>query len=566
MSKNLAILFVLILLMSSCALNIEKRHSLYGERKFKWTVQDRTVRIFMDKEGLYYPETYIKDKELKRVNGSLREWYHKNPIQLKAICKQYGVDSTGSDVDAIVDRINDAIIKSIAESININMYHFTTLNVLVHGYRKKAYNSFPGITRSSRKDNQKLAGSLTLGSYRDVLYMEVYWDGYFFGIGHKTNEMGMAFHKYATPSAVNAGLGLRKLLTKINKNKEINIVTHSLGALVGCEALFNASETVLPEANAMENNISTPGVNPIKLSMIAPAIGSEVFTKYNSRNPDSSTGKDNYRLSVGYNEYDYALLKHYKGAVLSYGHLSPVDSGNTSLGCNYNGDVAKMMANISATVDTFNFSKNGKKKARGHFLIGTYLSNETKFAELADYIGEKKIDEEIYAQKLAEKIKNLKGAEKRAYEAKMREQARKELEAKRKAAAIEREKARKQREVDRKAAEKQRMKDREKAANERKAAERERMKQREMESKQKAADRAKQAKEKEMARRQAEKEKEAERANKAAEKKAADKAKEAERRAAEKAKAEERRAAEKAKEAERKQAEAEKRAAQKNKK
>ncbi len=227
MTKNLAVLFAMIILLSSCALNIEKRHALYGERKFKWTVQDRTVRIFLDREGLYYPDLYIKDKELKQVNGSLRQWYHTHPAQLNAICKQYKVDSSGTDVDAIVDRLNDAIVKTTAETINLNMYHFNTLNVLIHGYRKKGYNSFPGITRSSRKDNQKLAGSLTLGSYRDVLYMEVYWDGYFFGIGHNSNEMAQAFHRYATPNAVNAGLALRKLLTKINKTKDINIVTHN---------------------------------------------------------------------------------------------------------------------------------------------------------------------------------------------------------------------------------------------------------------------------------------------------------------------------------------------------
>lgn len=566
MNRLLAVLIALTILMSSCALNIQKHHALYGERKFKWTVQDRTVRVFMDKEGLYYPDAYIKDKELKRVNGSLREWYHKNPVQLTAVCKQYNVDASGSDQDAVIDRLNDAIIKTTAETINTNMYHFTTLNVLVHGYRRKGYNSFPGITRTSRKENQKLAGSLTLGSYRDVLYLEVYWDGYFFGRGHNAKDMANAFHSYATPNAVNAGLGLRKLLTRIKKNKEVNIVTHSLGAVVGCEALFNASGAVLPEANAAENNISTPGVNNIKLCMIAPAIGSDVLAKYNSRNPDSATGKDNYQLSIAYNEYDYALLKQYKGAVLSYGRLSPVDSGNTSLGCNYQGDIGKAMGIVApATIDTFNFSKCNKKKAKGQFLISTYLKNTTKFAEMADHLGEKKADEEAYAKILADRIKNLKGAEKRAYEAKMRAEARVQLEAKRKADGIAREKARKEREKERAAAEKQRMKEREKAAAERKAAERQRMKEREIASKEKAAERMQQTKEKENERRAAEKAKAQERAQKEAEKKAAEREKAAEKKAAEKAKADEKRATEKAKAEEKKQAEAERRAAEKEK-
>lgn len=555
MNKNLALLFVLAFFMSSCALNINKHHALFGERKYKWTVQDRTVRIFIDKEGLYYPDMYINDKELKRSNGSLRDWYHRNPSMLNAACKMYKVDSSGSDVDAIVERLNDAIIKATAETININMRHFSTLNVLVHGFRRKAYNTFPGFTPSSRKDYQKMAGALTIGTARDVLYLEVYWDGYYFSMAHNVKDKANAFHSYATPNAVNAGLGLRKLLTKIKKNKDINIVTHSLGAAVGVEALFNASGTLLPQAVAAENNISTPGVNNIKLCMIAPALGSEVFAKYNSRNPDSSTGKDNYHVSVVYNINDIALQK---------GSLKPTDSGNTSLGCD-SADVAKMQGNIAPSEAlAFNFSKNGKKKNKGHFVNSTYLKN-AKFQEVAEYIGERKADEEIYAKVLAEKIKNLKGAEKRAYDAKMREQARKAQEAKRKADAIAREKARVEREKERKAAEKQRTKEREQAAAERRAAERERMKQREAESKQKAADRAQQVKEKEIARKAAEKEKAAERDRAAAEKRAAEKEREAAKKRAAAEKEAAKKAAEKEKAEARKQAEAEKRAAEKQK-
>ncbi len=564
MNKNWALLFVLACFMSSCALNIEKRHALYGERMDKWMVQDRTVRVFLDKDGLYYPEMYISDKELMKLNGSLREWYHHNPAKLSQLYRKYSVDSTG-DMDYAIDRLNDAIVKTHTDAINVNMQHFSTVNVLIHGHRKKAYGSFPGITRSSRKDNQKLAGSLTLGTYRHVLYVEVYWDGYFFGIGHNSKEMANAFQNHATPNALNAGLSLRKLLTKIER-REINIVTHNLGALVASEALFNASAGILPTALAGEAGTNTPSKNPIKLCMIAPAIGADLFKNYSNRTPDSIGTGDNYELSVVYNEYDLATRKIYKGILLSSGHSSPTENGNTSLGCNHDRDVAKMINNVApAKVDTFDFSRNGGKKSNCQFLNGCYLKNEVKFQAVAEYLGDKKADEEAYTKEMLKRNKNLKGAAKRAYEAKMREEARRQLEAKRLEDAKQRDIERKQREIERKEADKQRAKERAQATAERKAAEKERMDAKMRENKEKAIERDKALKEREVQRKIAEKEKAVQRDQMEAQKRIAEKEKAAEKRRMEDEKANMRRNAEKEKAAEKRRMEDEKRAAEKEK-
>ena len=103
----------------------------------------------------------------------------------------------------------------------------------------------------------------------------------------------------------------------------ITIISHSLGAEVACNLLFNDNENA---------GFATPKQN-IEVCLVAPAISKKKFKNYYNRNKENHfVDSDNYRLTVIYNELDFVLSKTSKilGIRISFSRIY----GNTRLGCN----------------------------------------------------------------------------------------------------------------------------------------------------------------------------------------------------------------------------------------
>ena len=151
-----------------------------------------------------------------------------------------------------------------------------------------------------------------------------------------------------------AGKALKKIVSGIN-SETITFVTHSLGAKVAVFALFNVDNDLLP----------TLSNSRINICLIAPAISAEViFDNYYKRNSKVDfKSKDNYKISIVYNEQDFVLLK--KDPIVGWFGPGPFEYGNTTLGCNYN-NVAKALKTKfllklqNSPIELFNFAFVGK--------------------------------------------------------------------------------------------------------------------------------------------------------------------------------------------------------------
>jgi hypothetical protein len=118
----------------------------------------------------------------------------------------------------------------------------------------------------------------------------------------------------------------------------ITIVTHSLGARLAAEALFNntgrqdyqKNDTALKIAELRK--IPTPTVE-VRLGIIAPATpGPQTFGGFNKRSPENINANQNNvtRIVIGYDPFDFANNKD-PFRIISFARVD----GYTTLGCNY---------------------------------------------------------------------------------------------------------------------------------------------------------------------------------------------------------------------------------------
>ncbi len=363
--KKIIIVFLLFLptviaLNAQTACSGNSNSSFFGERdKMLAPAAANVVRVFMDKSGFYYPEMYIADEEMERNCSSLKDWYSANPEKLKLLCGQYHVDNQLS-ADEKIGRLNDSVANSYVRAINQKTKEYTTVDVLIHGFRKKAYGNVGGTSSYSINDYGHFEQVLSVPGTKN-LYVEIYWDGKFITPAQSYKYRGFKlFENSAIPNAGNAGVELRRVVSGIQCDN-LNVITHSLGARVGCELLFNASKGALAD----EKVLQTPAQKKIRLCMIEPAIGADLFDDYYSRNTAFDfKSKDNYELGMIYNENDFVLLKNYQWKFIKI-VSSPLEYGNTSLGCNYKECIPALQKTFAANYPNsvletpFNFSDVG---------------------------------------------------------------------------------------------------------------------------------------------------------------------------------------------------------------
>ena len=352
---------------------------LFGENTTRMPVCDsNTVRVFMDKNGDYYPPgIFINDNTLYKSGGALRDWYRQNPGSFDTICTKFGIPAI-SNINDRVALLNKKICLRFADLLN--QQSGKQLFMLVHGFRKRAYDKPDLFTYLATTDNEilkKTISNMTPGN--NNIYIEIYWDACYFKPAKALKDEGfIIFRDQAVENANNVGLALRQFVTDLN-TRDLNIVTHSLGARVACNILFNltSAATLYP---------MIPTDKKVKTCFIAPAIGSGLFENFYQRSRAGLPvpNPDNYEICVAYNRYDYLLRKEGRILGITFSNRGATAFANTSLGCDYNNDIKKLQdmfaAQFRSTKPPLMVDVTAGKSMMNH-LVKSYCNNP-KFRNL----------------------------------------------------------------------------------------------------------------------------------------------------------------------------------------
>ena len=271
---------------------------------------ENVTRVFLDKNGHVYPLSDIDENLFRNAN-----------YELKKLSRLVSVN-TDTSYWTWQKRQNE-FSEKLASKLNGEISSEQNLYIFIHGFRKPAA-PINGDT-SAHADYGFMRERINQATGKENYFLEIYWDGMYLKPEHSLKfivSLGKMFKKQAKENAENAGLGLRKVISKIEKN-DITVITHSLGAEVLTSLLFNAKE---------KEEEATPHQR-INICMAAPAISKKEFKRYYNRSLENPfIGRDNYNLTIIYNEEDFVLSKAYKflGVKLSFSRRY----GNTRLGCN----------------------------------------------------------------------------------------------------------------------------------------------------------------------------------------------------------------------------------------
>lgn len=340
---------------------------LFGERD----LQENKIALYFDRYGNVYPNYSIPDSSLLSCSGNLAEWYKCNPKQFAAISDLYHCPAAEFNTENL-NALQDSIVASVWKKINGETNQ--TVTFLIHGYRK----SFRDIERgmSSVHEFNLLKRQLNNQQLKSNLYVEVYWDGTYnccFGTNRKLNDSLFRQFELAQQYAPIIGLSLRKIMNGVQAEK-INIIAHSLGSKIAVSSLFNLNFS----------NVETPDNRVVNICLIAPAIsGVEIFEHYYDRmSAVNFSRQDNYRLFILYNEKDFVLRK--KDNKIGLFGPGTTRYGNTSLGCNYKGELTRLERYFeehfpASVIETQHLNSIGKNHSLGYFAYDDNLHCMVEF-------------------------------------------------------------------------------------------------------------------------------------------------------------------------------------------
>jgi hypothetical protein len=297
------------------------------------------VRIYMDKFGYFYPDTNIaiytsiffdmKGKghlDSDTTNGNLYHYFTNDEGRLKSLREFYKIPYD-SHTDKVYHSVENRIIKTYADSISRKLKELNADQIvfLIHGFNvDNATSSFKEI-----RDTIKSYG---YDKNDHNLYVEVFWDGLKNLAINATSIIPIWAH--AQNNSIYVGLSVRNLITELDPRIPLVFITHSLGASVATEALFNTTHKwsgARDPKDAAELKrllkIQTPDNHHIRLGMLAPAIpGQSTFIDFDERSPRTILPAENniYPIVIGYNPKDYAVSKWFLAHLI----------GTTTLGSN----------------------------------------------------------------------------------------------------------------------------------------------------------------------------------------------------------------------------------------
>ncbi len=409
--KNIFLSFSLFFL-SSCLMNRQRQVWLGALQQTHNSDTGEVVRVYFDKMGNLYPDkkqfipykNFFDVKNGKKTiaeklrNGNLEEFYITNPNKLKELSSFYNL--TGSSISSAKDSfyaVQQLIRNKIIERLDFkkNSNDSKSVVVMIHGFNDTDPTGDYQLVRDAIRDNGYEKGHL--------IYLEVYWDGL------TTNQGNPIYENIWTRALQNSAyvsLGLRQILSSIDKASNIRIITHSLGANIGTGALFNTSTKWKQNGFRkvgkklghhygidyfdVQKTLVTPAGNT-RIGMIAPAIpGYNTFIDFNNRNPVINISENNInKIVVGYNVNDFAVTKRFLGKDLARYF------GSTSLGCNIerkgiaelerttailikNGYSTEMVSQLLRPVNFSIHERNKKDEEHGLYY---YLLNKEKLKD-----------------------------------------------------------------------------------------------------------------------------------------------------------------------------------------
>lgn len=324
LKKYLFIAFIFSLSFAGCGI----KAVLYGEHELN-SNQDY-YRIFLDQFGDYYPDISIPNSHFK-LNGSHIDLLYTNHPQL--FYPQFATLGLDTTKGVSIYNFQEELIKYYGREINGRMMkaNCTSVTFILVGYNNK----YQEASEKLKLLREKVAALLNAHS-KNTFVVELYWDG-------KTNLFkvdAVSIFDNAQANSYNAGIQLRLLLNQIKDAKDFYFISHSLGANVVTECLFNQIKKVQNDSAELDsslwNSLVTKYLNPNYIldkskryhaAIVAPAIpGQSTFCDYGKRGYEFNKYEDNYRIIGGINTHDIILNKIIHRTSLL---------GSTSFGCKY---------------------------------------------------------------------------------------------------------------------------------------------------------------------------------------------------------------------------------------
>lgn len=282
--------------------------STFGKRSAPFPAPENSVhvtRLYLDKVGDIYPDTTIllHDRDLRIHDHQLKLYFSSEigAAQWRNVTELYRLPS-----DVPFDTGWDTLQAHLRQQYAIRIEEVSgvghPLFVLVHGFN----------AADAQKSYEPLRAEV-IRREPNATFLEVYWDGWSFlpGVG----IWGEGQH-----NSYLAGLGLRRVLNRIDEETPVRIITHSLGGAVATAALWNIEsrldlkptlEKWRREYFEMRNDTlrrRTPSLRNVRLGMIVPATTGNTFTDYPLRTPPENRSKID-RVIIGINPLDFPVTK-----------------------------------------------------------------------------------------------------------------------------------------------------------------------------------------------------------------------------------------------------------------
>ena len=313
---------LLLLLTTGCAFKLEPLYVDLGAATATLPQPPANVqRIFLDRMGSIYPDVLLPRAAVRRAGSRIDKLFADSAKLREQLLAQYELNN-GSNETAIWRNLQHAIAAKIVRQINTAAAGYNTITLIIHGIGNDINQDDIRLNRNPFVAYQKAEQRINnqLGEQgRKTFFVEIYWDGL-----HRVKPLDfIGVFSGARTNSLYAGLGLRNIVQHL-KTDSLVILTHSLGANVACELLFNqrnklnrSNREVRQYFDSLYNDEqyhATPQQKSVRLGMLVPAIpGTSTFKNFYQRTGSTAppvTAKDRYKVWVGYNNKDRIITKH----------------------------------------------------------------------------------------------------------------------------------------------------------------------------------------------------------------------------------------------------------------
>lgn len=315
-------LCLILLLSSGCSFKFQPLYVDLGAATTVLPQPPANVhRIFLDRMGNVYPDVPLVRPAVRNAETRIDQLFADSAALRKELLNHYTVKDTG-DKATVWQHLQQAIAAKIVRQINTAAAGYNTITLIIHGIGNDINqddislnrNPFVAYQKAEQRINTQLAEK-----GKKTFFVEVYWDGL-----HRVKKLDfIGVFAGARTNSYYAGLGLRNIVSHLQTDSLV-VLTHSLGANVACELLFNQTTKLRHTNKAFKQYLDsvyadtqyhrTPPQKSVQLGMIAPAIpGISTFKDFYQRTGSTTpslAAKDRYAVWVGYNNKDIIITKH----------------------------------------------------------------------------------------------------------------------------------------------------------------------------------------------------------------------------------------------------------------